>query len=231
MNAKDVMTSNVVSIGLDASVGDAAGILLARGVSALPVLDGDELVGIVSEGDLIRRAEIGTAERPRSWWLRLFAQNATLAKEFTKSHAEQVRDLMTRDVVTVGEETPLAEVADILERKRIKRVPVMRGRRLVGIVSRADLIRGLAVARTALSRAAPLDDGAIRAKLLESLHDQAWSNLGQGNVTVENGVVELWGMYASQEERAAARVAAESIVGPGKVVDHRAPIPEVYGFA
>ncbi len=231
MNAKDVMTRNVASVGPDASVGDVANVLLERGVSAVPVLDGEKLVGIVSEGDLIRRAEIGTAERPRSWWLRLFTDSATLAKEFTKSHAEQVRDVMTEDVATVAEETPLAVVAGILERKRIKRVPVMRDGRLVGIVSRADLIRGLAAARATSAPHASLDDGGILAKLLETLEAQSWSSLDAGNVTVANGVVEFWGVYGSEEERAAARVAAENVAGLGKVLDHRVPMPETYGYA
>jgi CBS domain-containing protein len=230
MNAKDVMTAQVVSVGPDATVGEVANILLTRGVSALPVLDGDRLVGIVSEGDLIRRAEIGTDERPRSWWLRLLTDNATLAKEYTKSHAERVRDVMTRKVVVVAEETPLTEVAAILEKNRIKRVPVVRDGRLVGIVSRANLIRGLAAAKaTPLPSAAP-DDRAIRAKVLETLRAQPWASLDEGGITVANGTVEFWGVYNSEEEREAARVAAETVAGVGKVEDHRVRIPETYGY-
>ena len=229
MNAKDVMTSPVISIGPEAVVAEVAGLLLAHKVSAIPVLDGEKLVGIVSEGDLIRRVEIGTDERPRSWWLRLFTDNDTLAREYTKSHAERVRDVMTRAVVAVSEETPLAEVAALFEKHQIKRLPVLREGRLVGIVSRADLIRGLAAARTAPRPAAP--DEEIRTRLLDALRSQPWSSIAPADITVTNGLVELWGLYSSEAERRAARVAAESVAGVGRVADHRAPMPDSYGFA
>jgi CBS domain-containing protein len=230
MNAKDVMTPDVVSVGPDATIGEVANALLTHGVSALPVLDGDALVGIVSEGDLMRRAEIGTEERPRSWWLRLLTDNATLAKEYTKSHAERVRDVMTREVITVTEDAPLAEVAATLERRRIKRVPVVRGGRVVGILSRADLVRGLAAAKAKPLSPAAFDDSAIRAKVVATLRAQPWSNLDAEGVTVANGRVELWGVFSSEEERDAARVAVETVAGLGKVEDHRVRLPENFGY-
>lgn len=230
MNARDVMTEHVASVGPDDTVRDLAELLLRRGVSAAPVLDGDKLVGIVSEGDLIRRAEIGTAERRRSWWLRLFTGAATLARDYTRSHAERVRDVMTTDVVAVAEETTLAEIAALLEKHRIKRVPVVRGGRVVGVVSRADLIRSLAAAKAAQPPAAPPDDDAIRARLRDTLRDQPWSSVDMADVTVANGVVEFRGVYSSEEEREAARVAAETVAGVGNVRDHRVPMPDTYGY-
>ena len=223
MKAKDVMTPQVVSVSPDGTVSEVSNTLLMHGISAVPVVDGDEMVGIVSEGDLIRRAEIGTAERHRSWWLRLFTGSATLATEYVKSHARRVRDIMTKKVITVTEDTLLSDVAAVLEKNRIKRVPVLRGGRVVGIVSRANLIRGLAAATTSLRPAAP-DDGEIRAKILEALRSQPWSSIGAADVTVTGGLVEFWGIYDSDQEREAARVAAENVPGVRKVEDHRVPI-------
>jgi CBS-domain-containing membrane protein len=231
MKAKDVMTTQVVSVGPDSTVAEVADILLTRCISAVPVIDGQELVGIVSEGDLIRRAEIGTAERHRSWWLRLFDDSATLAAEYVKTHAERIRDVMTRNVVTVTEDTSIAEVAAVLEKNRIKRVPVVRDGRLVGIVSRANLIRRLAAAKARpLTPAAP-DDGAIRMKVLDALQSQPWSDIGTAAVTVTDGLVEFWGVYGSEEARQAARVAAENIPGVHSVEDHRVQMTNVpYGY-
>jgi CBS domain-containing protein len=222
MKAKDVMTSDVVSVGPDSTVREVADLLLARAISAVPVIDGGKLVGIVSEGDLMRRAEIGTAaETHRSWWLRLFGGSAALATDYVKAHAEHIRDVMTRNVIAVAEETPLADVAAVLEANRIKRVPVVRDGRLVGIVSRANLIRALAAAKARpLAPAAP-DDGAIRTRVLETLRSEPWSDIGYADVTVADGLVEFWGLYESEEARRAARVAAENVPGVRRVEDHR----------
>lgn len=221
MKAKDVMTPHVISVGPDDTVGKVAEILLSARISGLPVVEGEKLVGIVSEGDLIRRAEIGTAERHRSWWLRLFTDNATLATEYVKSHAKRVRDVMTKKVITVTEDTRLTDIATVLEKNRIKRVPVVRDGRLVGIVTRANLIQGLAAARATPPPSATADDATIRAEVLDVLRSESWSGIGTMNVTVSGGVVEFWGAYASEQERKAARVAAESVPGVRKVEDHR----------
>lgn len=221
MNAKDVMTPHVKSVNPDNTVAEVAGILLKYGISATPVVDGEKLVGIVSEGDLIRRAELGTAERHRSWWLRLFTDDTTLAMEYVKSHATRVRDVMTRAVITVTEDTSLADVAATLEKNRIKRVPVVRDGQLIGIVSRANLVQRLAAAGAAPLPSAAADDSAIREKVLEALRSQRWSRVGPTNITVTDGLVELWGVYRSQKERDAERVAAEGVPGVHRVEDHR----------
>lgn len=232
MKAKDVMTREVVSVDPERTVGEVARVLLAHGVSAVPVVDGGRLVGIVSEGDLMHRAEIGTDRRPRSWWLRLFTGDATLAREYTKAHAERVSDVMTTEVIVVEEETPLADVAAVLDSKRIKRVPVVRDGRVVGVVSRADLVRSLAAARSAAAPAAARrDDDALRARVVEILRAQPWCGIAPADVTVANGVVVLRGVYASEEERRAARVAAESVAGVGMVEDRRTLMPETFGYA
>ncbi|WP_119458373.1 CBS domain-containing protein [Rhodospirillaceae bacterium SYSU D60014] len=230
MKAKDVMTPYVVSVAPDNTVGEVADILLTQGISAVPVVDGGRLVGIVSEGDLIRRAEIGTAERHRSWWLRLFTDDTTLATEYVKSHATRVRDIMTRKVITVTGEAPLADIAAALEKNRIKRVPVLRDGRLVGIVSRANLIQGLAAARATPLASAAADDGMIRARVLEALRSLPWSGAGTADVTVTGGLVELWGIYRSPEERNAERVAAENVPGVRKVEDHRVLMATPRGY-
>ena len=138
-----------------------------------------------------------------------------------KSHAQSIRDVMTRNVVTVTEDTSLADIAAVLEKNRIKRVPVVRDGRLVGIVSRANLIRRLAVAKaTFLTPAAP-NDGAIRVKVLDALQSQPWSDIHAADITVTDGLVEFWGVYGSEEARQAARVAAENVPGVKRVEDHR----------
>jgi CBS domain-containing protein len=229
MKAKDVMTPHVISVQSDNTVGEVAERLMKHGISAVPVVDGDRMVGIVSEGDLIRRAEIGTAERRRSWWLRIFTGTETLATEYVKSHARRVRDIMTKNVISVSEETSLSEIAALLEKNHIKRVPVLRGGQLVGIVSRANLIRRLATFAPNLPTTAT-DDREIRAKILEALRSQPWSIASGTDVTVTQGLVELWGLYDSKEEREATRVAAENVPGVRKVEDHRVQMSALPGY-
>ena len=144
MKAADVMVSAVISVRPNARVEEVASILLANRISAVPVIDDqDELVGIVSEGDLMRRAEAGT-ERSRSWWLEYLTGKQVLASEYVKSHSHKVTDVMTPSVITATPETALGEIAMLLERNRIKRVPIVQNGKVVGIVSRANLLQALA---------------------------------------------------------------------------------------
>lgn len=222
MNAKDIMSSPVITVGPEASVREIAALLLERGISGVPVVQKGRLVGLVSEADLLHRHEIGTdrAARGGSWWLRLFSDGPSL-DDYVKSHATQARDVMTRDVVSVAPDTPVAEIARLLESRRIKRVPVLRGRRLIGIVSRANLIQALAVhKRPGKKPARPRDDKAIRERLLAELERQPWWRISS-NLVVDDGVVHYWGIVDSEEERQAARVAAENVPGVRKVEDHR----------
>ena len=143
MRAKDIMTANVFSVHPDTSVHDVAKLLLAKRISAAPVVDGTNRVcGIVSEGDLLRRHETGT-EKSRSWWTSLVSSTEVRADQYVKAHGLRASDVMTPKVVTVDEDAPVSEIVDILEGQNIKRVPVMRGDRLVGIVSRSNLLQGL----------------------------------------------------------------------------------------
>lgn len=220
MRAGDLMTPDVVTAGPEAAVDEIARLMLAHHISAVPVVDAaGRLLGIVSEGDLVRRVETATAGR-RAWWLELLADPATLARDYVKTHSRRAADLMTPDVVTVGVDTPLEEVARLLERRRIKRVPVVRDGRVVGIVSRADLVRGLAVRPSEPHPATAADDRAIRERVLAALRGQPWWVGTYRNIVVVDGVVHLWGLARSQAERDAMRVAAETVPGVRGVEDH-----------
>src|SRR5450755_3989260 len=201
MKARDVMVSPVVTVKPSSSVKEVATTLLERRISAVPVVDDQgKLVGIISEGDLMHRSEAGT-ERQRSWWLLGWTGDETLAAE----------DVMTRNVITATPKTPLHEIAALLERNSIKRVPIVKDGQLVGIVSRANLIQGVASTRKELE--IPLSDTNIRDKLLAHLTSQEWAHTSLLNVTVSGGVVNLWGITNSDAERMAIRVAAESAPG------------------
>lgn len=158
--------------------------------------------------------------RRRSWWLAAFGDPEALAREFVQSHGQRAKDVMTQQVVSVTEETPLAEIAALLEKHGIKRVPVLQAGRLVGIVSRADLLRGLAVRGLKPATPFPQDDASIRARLLEVLQGEAWTSAHFLSVVVDHGVVHFWGLVQSEAERNALRVAAENIPGVQGVKDH-----------
>jgi CBS-domain-containing membrane protein len=225
MRAADIMTSEVITVHKDASVQSVARLLAERGISAVPVVDRrDKVVGMVSEGDLLHRAEIRT-ERRRSWWLEMMASTDRLAGDYVKSHSGKVMDVMTRDVISVTEATPVAAIAVLLETNRIKRVPVLRDGRLVGIVSRANLVRALAMTVDEQTTGTEADDSSIRGKLLAELKAQRWAEVSPANVTVKDGVVHLWSSYCSEQEKRALVVAAERIPGVRRVEDHMRPVP------
>jgi CBS-domain-containing membrane protein len=157
-------------------------------------------------------------QRQRPWWLRLLTAEETLAAEYVKAHARKVADVMTRDVITATADTPLYEIAALLEKNSIKRVPIVENGQLVGIVSRANLIQGVASTRKELE--IPLSDATIRDRLLAHLKEQAWAHTLLLNVTVNGGVVDLWGMTTSEAERKAIRVVAESTPGVSAINDH-----------
>lgn len=225
MQAKDVMTTWAATIEPDATIQEAAKLMFQRGISALPVVDRkDRLVGIISEGDLVRRPELGTDRARSSWWLRLLAlPSESAAGDFVKTHAARVRDAMTSPVVSVTEATPLEKVALLLEKHRIKRVPVVRAGRLVGIVSRADLVRQLAISPPP-GRAASSSDRSLRKAMLKRI---AKSGLDASylNVIVSAGVLHLWGGLKSDAEKQALRVAAQGVPGLRRVEDHTVVMP------
>ena len=222
MRAIDVMVRDVVTVHPDTDVADAIKLLAERDVSALPVLDKDgNLVGLLSEADMIHRAEIGT-EKHRPWWLEAVTGASTLAEEFAKSHGKKVGEVMTDGVISVTEETPLSEIAALFERKRIKRVPVVKDGKLVGIVSRSNLIQALA---SVIGRIDEHDDTdrKIRLELLARLKDQPWTGFGDRNITVGNRVVHLWGLVGSEAERKALLALAEGVPGVTRVSDEMIP--------
>ena len=218
MLASDVMVRNIVTVHPDTDVADAIKLLAEHDVSALPVLDdAGNLVGMLSEADLIHRVEIGS-ERHRPWWVEAVTGASTLATEFAKSHGKKVGEVMATGVISVSEDTPLSEIAALFERKRIKRVPVVKDGELVGIVSRSNLIQALA---SAVGRVDQHDetDRQIRLELLSRLKDQKWTGFGDRNVTVGNRVVHLWGLVGSEEERKALLALAEGVPGVSSVSD------------
>lgn len=221
MNAADVMVSKVITVGPDASVATIAETLLANRISAVPVVDeSSALLGIVSEGDLIHRVETGT-EQPRAWWLEFFIGKEALAREFIKSHGRKAADVMTRPVITVKPDTPLGELASLLEKHRIKRVPVVKGGKIVGIVSRANLVQALVTLGTGIKPSASANDSILRDNLLGRLRLQPWWT-NSINVIVKDGMVELWGYVDSQTAGDAIRIAVEETPGVRQVSNNLA---------
>jgi CBS domain-containing protein len=211
MKARDVMVAPVITVKPDSSVREVAKLFLDRKISAAPVVDDKgKLVGIVSEGDLLHRTEAGT-KKHRSGLLRFLTAGETLAAEYIKAHARKVADVMTKTVVTAAPDTALRDIAMLMERHAIKRVPIVRDGSLVGIVSRANIIQAVASAVSGFVTAS--SDQGIREQLLSQLNSQPWSHMAQLNVTVNDGVVDVWGICHSDAERDAVRIAAENIPG------------------
>jgi CBS domain-containing protein len=212
MQVKDVMTSPIISVEPDASIWQAVRIMLQRRISGLPVIDKHgRLVGMVSEGDFLRRAETGT-QRKRPNWLEFLMGPGRLADEYTRSHGRKIQDIMTPDPVTATEATSLDEVVRTMEQRRIKRLPVVRGSEVVGIITRANLMHALAgIARELVPTTAT--DEAIRAQLLSELAKEPWAPVALIDVVVRNGVVELWGTITEERQRQALIAAAENVSG------------------
>jgi CBS domain-containing protein len=225
MQARDFMTKDVVTAGADTSVGEIAALLVLHHISAVPVVADGQLLGIVSQTDLAHRSETGTEKR-RKWWLEMFADPDSMAREYVKSHGHKARDVMTRVVVSVPEDASLAEVADVLDTQRIRQVPVTSGGRLVGMISRADLVRALAEATITSSKSRP-DNGTLQKAVWEQVKAQLWLKSAFVNLAVKDGVVELWGAVDSKEQRDALRVLVEGVSGVQRVEDHVTLLPKV----
>lgn len=228
MKVRDIMTTNPVCVTPDTPVAEIAELLLAKRISAVFVIDDTGVpLGVVSEGDLMRRSETGTEPAsPRSWWLRLVADPAALATEYAKVRGRRAQDVMTSPVISVVEDMSLDEVATLLETRCIKRVPVVRNEWIVGVVSRANLLRAWASAKPG-DQANDTLDPSIREKLIAELQSQPWASKDPKNIVVNAGIVHLWGVVASEQERTATRVAAEAIPGVRGVEDHLVVMPIV----
>jgi CBS domain-containing protein len=229
MNAKDVMTPHVVSVAPEESVLVAARLMLQKKISGLPVVDDfGNLVGVVTEGDFLRRAEIGT-KRQRPRWVEFFLGPGRLAEEYVQFSGRKVRDVMTPEVWTVPFDAPLEDVVLLKERHHIKRVPVVEGGKIVGIVTRANLLHAMA---SFVHEVAPpsVEDTAIREQLLAELNAQPWAPVGAIDVTVRNGVVRFSGTVAEESQRQALLVAAENIPAVKKVEDSLTWVDPISGF-
>jgi CBS domain-containing protein len=219
MIVADVMTRNVISIAPEAMVVDAVNLMLNHRISGLFVVDkAGNLAGIITEGDLLRRDELGT-ERGRPWWLKLLVSPARQAADFTRAHGRHVRDVMTRDVISVADSAPLETVVATMEKLRIKRVPVTKDNHVIGVVSRSDLLRAL-LGRTRGADPVTKDDSSIRNAILDTLEAQSWAPMTTLNVTVTKGVADIWGTITNQEERHGIRVVVENTPGVTTVHDH-----------
>jgi CBS domain-containing protein len=218
MKVRDVMTKPVVSVDSEAPISLAIRLMLQKKISGLPVVDASgNLVGVVTEGDFLRRAETGTQFAPPRW-LEFLMGPGPLARDYVKAHGRKVSEVMTRDAKTVDEDTQLNDVVALMERNHIKRVPVLRGKKLVGIVSRANLLRAL-VSYLHPASAPSAGDGAIREAILRALNSERWAPVATIDAIVRQGVVTLSGFVLDEEQRAAVKVLVENVPGVKSVRD------------
>ncbi len=228
MQVRDVMTRNVISVVIGETVLNAVNAMLQNRISGLPVIDAQgSLVGMVTEGDFLRRGEIGT-QRRRPKWLEFLVGPGRLADEYVHASGRKVQEVMTSDPVTVSEDASLETVVELMERRHIKRLPVLHDGKMVGIVSRANLMLALAsLARDKETLAT--DDAAIRDRVLAAFEKQRWAP--QVNVMVKNGVADLWGTIMDERERRACLVTAENVAGVTEVHDHLVWVEPMSGMA
>ena len=218
MKAQDIMTRDVTTVRPDTSVRDIAAVMMEKHISGVPVLtDNGKIIGMVSQSDLLHRAEVGT-ERKHKWWFRTFADSNALAREYAKAHGLKAQDIMSRYVVSIRDDAELRDVADILDSHRIKRVPVVQEGRLVGIITRGDLVRALS--QVQISKAAKkIDNAALHKTLHDRIRAQSWLNDSYINVIVNDGVVELWGLVVSTDQHSALRALVEETDGVSRIED------------
>ena len=242
MNVADVMTQKVISVTPETTIAEAARLLLEHRISGLPVVDSmGAVVGMVSEGDLLRRAETGT-ERRHSHWLEFLIAPGRLAREYADAHARIVGEIMTRDVVSVAPLATLPVVVGLMEDHNVKRLPVIEAGRLVGIVSRANLVRALVqdLATPAAQAAGPdggtepgpgpAGDAELRDRILAEIARQPWGPSASVDVSCKDGTVELNGVITDDRERTALQVLAENFPGVKAVRDNLVWIEPVSGF-
>lgn len=229
MNASDVMTRNVITTDPDQTVLHAARLMLQHHISGLPVIDKDgKLIGILSEGDFLRRRETKT-ERHRSRWLEFLMGPGRMASEYSHSHGRKVGEVMSTELQTVDENAGLEDIVELMEKYRIKRVPVMCGEQLVGIVTRSNLMHAM-VSMARVTPATDKSDNAIREQLLAELKKEQWAPIAMTNVVVRDGIVELWGSIIDERQRDALKIAAENIAGVKAVKDHMVWIEPTTGI-
>ena len=229
IKARDIMTPRVVSIRSDASVDDAVALMVERHISGLPVVDAEgKLVGMITEGDLLQRSEIGT-ERRRPHWLQMLFSPGRLADDYTQARGRKVNQVMTQEVVSATEDTPLETIVALMSRKGIKRVPIVMNDGPIGMVSRADVLRALAHAFAAGAPAGPRTDEQILADIEAEFARSGCIPTALIDVTVTDGVVALRGAVTDDRERVAAKVAVENVPGVKAVRDHLAWVEPMSG--
>ena len=230
MRAHEIMTAKVHTVRPDTAVGDIARLMASERISGVPVVGEDGgLVGIVSESDLLHRAETGTEKR-RKWWIAMFLDADTRARDFIKSHAHKASDIMCPYVISVDDNAKLSEVADILDTNNLKRVPVLKAGRMVGIITRGDLVRALANAG-ATTNGQVADAAELQKALNERIGKQNWVNPAYINVVVTDRAVELWGLVGSQDQHKALLLLAEETAGARRIDDHLVVGPHRPGMA
>jgi len=231
MNAADVMTQPVISVAPEATIAEAARLMLLHRISGLPVTESSgKVVGMVTEGDLLRRAELGTEHRRRRW-VELLVGPGRLAGDYIDTHGRKVGEVMTGTVVSVTPQETLSAVVDVMEERHIKRVPVIEQGRLVGIISRANLVRALVQRLTEAAAAEPnATDTEIQDRVRAILEREPWGPRFSVEVTVKDGIVQLNGAVTDDRERTALRVAAENVPGVKGVRDRLVWVDSVSGF-
>jgi CBS domain-containing protein len=233
MKAVDIMTQPVISVAPETMIAEAARLMLQHRISGLPVVDrSGAVVGIVTEGDLLRRSELGT-ERHRMRWIELLIGPGRLAAEYVDAHARKVGEVMSEDVTSVTPQASLPEIVELMEKHRIKRLPIIEDGRLVGIVSRANLLRTLVqtlVRQASTDGKAASSDAEIRDCILAEISKEPWGPRSSVDVTVENGVVELHGSITDERERAALQVVAENVPGVKAVHNRIVWVEPLSGF-
>jgi CBS domain-containing protein len=228
MRTGDIMTRTVLSVRPETTILEAARLMLLHEISGLPVVDSDgHIVGIVTEGDFLRRAETGT-RRQRSRWVEFFIGPGRLAEDYVRTRGRRVEDVMTQPVHVIDEDTPLSDVVELMERHRIKRLPVLRDRKVVGIVTRANLLHALASLAEEI-KPTLADDKTIRERLLTELNQERLAPSGLVDIIVRNGTVELWGTILDERKRRALILAAENLPGVKAVRDHLVYVEPISG--
>lgn len=218
MKARDLMTPDVITVTPDTPVLGIARLLAERHISAVPVTDAQRKpIGLVSEGDLLRQVA-GFSEDKPGFFEALFSDPAKMAAQYARAHGRTARDVMTAEVETVNEDADAADIARQLDKHQIRRVLVVRDGRLVGVVTRADLLRAIVAQQTG-----PATDGSdesIYRAVMAEMKKQPWASTFYTTVVVKDGVVEFYGYCGSEEYRRALRVLAEGVAGVKKVEDH-----------
>ena len=225
MRALDIMTTSVVTATPEMTIHDAAVLFVENRISGMPVVEASgQVVGMVCQRDLLHRVENGTGHGKRRWWLEfLLSSPREQAARYVKEHGHLVSDVMCDQVISITDDLPLDRIADLMERRHLKRVPVLREGKLVGIVSRSNLIRALASVAPPMDSASH-DDVSLRDAIVLEMHGQRWRLPKQG-VLVKDGVAHLWGVVESEDEKRAIRIAAENVPGIKRVEYH----PELPG--